>query len=477
MAVYRKKNDSVFEEQIEIIARDLLLLAEENKSQIEIFFLRAVTEKMKGGGHARISGEHIEDAGLSIRVLKRGRIGTAATSLPAGQDLINSIFKEAIGNIEVRRAKRFELEQFSAYGVDLGEHDHFLYNKDILRISEDDLIDLTAQLASVAYMVPDGQSIASEVSKTVEYVRVINSNGCNKSSMIGWLEGKINLSVERHTSLAVSFAEECSRNELKVHQIGADSLRSAEMYLQKHQLTNEDLNVKTGEKLPLIWSSNALSDLLAFTLVPALRSRKLLRVDHPFLATPNQEIAPGFVNIYDDPLRHYGIGSAAFDDAGNTLDRWDLIKAGVQEHFISDLGRQSVFRKSYFERISRSYRHSLNIFPTNLIIKLDQNYLVNNIIEHCPRGLYIKSIVGGHGSNIITGDFSIGLSEAYLIRNGVLEGPVNGEMNSNIFTLLRGTCLGSKTHHEEKPLNAPYGIVLPEMLIECPTKEIRIQLQ
>ncbi|MHA2297615.1 MAG: metallopeptidase TldD-related protein [Candidatus Hodarchaeales archaeon] len=469
--------NSLSEEQIGNTASELLSLAEKNKSQIEIFFHHTTTEKMKGEGRTRISGELLEDAGFSIRLLKRGRIGAAAASFPVHQESIRSVFNEALGNIGVRRAKKFELEQFTSYGVSRNEFDDLLFNKSIIKMTAEDLIDLTVQLASVPYMVPEGQSITTEVSKTVEYIHVMNSNDCDKSYLIGWLEGRIVLSVERQKVPAIGFTEKCSRDKLNVKQIGVESLRSAEMHLQKHQLSTRNLDVRTGKgNLSVIWSPKALADILAYSLVPAIRSRKLLRVDHPFLAVQDQRVAPEFVSIYDDPLKRYGLGSVPFDDAGNSLERWNLVKSGIQEHFISDLGRRSLFRKSFFERRIRSYQYPLSIFPTNLTVKLDEKNIVDNIIESCSRGLFVKTVTGSHGANASTGDFSVGLVEAYLIKDGILEGPVIGEVSGNSFELLKSICLGSKQLHEIKPINAPYAIVIPEIMTTCSTKELRIHL-
>jgi len=454
----------------------LIDLAELKKSHIEIFFIRSSTNRLKGGGKARISVEHVKDAGFAIRVLKRGRVGTASATLPLHEGTVENLFNEAIRNIEVKRARKYELEQFPAYGKSDGDSNSVFFNHNIIRMTEDDLIDLMTQLASVAYMVPGGQNLLTEVGQTIEHVRIVNSNGCDKFYTVGMLGGRMMLSVEREGKPSIGYTERYTRDKLNVQQIGAESLLLAEMNRQKQlHIGDSEPSASISGEVTMIWSSKALAEILSFTLVPVLRSKSFLRLNHPFFSSQENLVASDILNVFDDPNKRYGLGSSPFDDTGNVIERWDLIKKGSRVHFLSDLGRQSLFRKAYFERRSHSYRYQLGIFPTNLVISMEEEHCVDNIIEHCRSGLYIGSVTGAHSSNPETGHFSVELTELYLVKNGMLERPVAaGELHGNLFSLIRNICLGSKISSEIKPINAPYAINIPEVLISCPKEDITL---
>ena len=127
----------------------------------------------------------------------------------------------------------------------------------------------------------------------------------------------------------------------------------------------------------------------------------------------NQKIFSDKINIVDKPDILKGLGSRSFDSEGVKTDTLNLVKRGVLNHYLLDTyngkklnqksnGRCGGTSNLYFENGNVSYKDLLNSYP---------------------RCLYITETIG-HGSNIVTGDYSVGAT-GFLIENGELKYPIN----------------------------------------------------
>ena len=115
----------------------------------------------------------------------------------------------------------------------------------------------------------------------------------------------------------------------------------------------------------------------------------------------------------DKPDLLKGLGSRSFDLEGVKTDTLKLVEQGVLKHYLIDTyngkklnqksnGRCGGTSNLYFENGNISYKELLN----------------SN-----SKCLYITETIG-HGSNIVTGDYSVGAT-GFLIENGEFKYPIN----------------------------------------------------
>ena len=127
----------------------------------------------------------------------------------------------------------------------------------------------------------------------------------------------------------------------------------------------------------------------------------------------DQEVFSNSINIIDKPDIKRGLGSQIFDREGVQSNELKLIDNGVLKNYLVDTyngkklnlksnGRAGGSTNLYFEKGKKSFDELLNL---------------------TSRALYITETIG-HGTNLITGDYSVGAA-GYIVENGEIKEPVN----------------------------------------------------
>jgi TldD protein len=132
------------------------------------------------------------------------------------------------------------------------------------------------------------------------------------------------------------------------------------------------------------------------------------------------------VTLIDDGTIPKMPGSFAFDDEGTPSQRTILVNDGIQENYLCDLiwasklgiestgsGRRQSFRFPPIPRMRNTFIDGGDVPP-------------EDIIANTKRGIYVAQTGGGGQVDVITGNFMMGVGEAYLIENGKLTSPIKG---------------------------------------------------
>ena len=167
-----------------------------------------------------------------------------------------------------------------------------------------------------------------------------------------------------------------------------------------------------SEKIPIIFDKRIAKGLLS-TFASAISSSAISRGTSFLKDKINQKIFPGPINIFDKPNIIKGLGSRSFDTEGVKTETLKLVEHGILKHYLVDTyngkklniksnGRCGGTSNLYFDNGNISYKDLLN----------------SN-----SKCLYITETIG-HGSNIITGDYSVGAT-GFLVENGEFKYPIN----------------------------------------------------
>ncbi len=138
------------------------------------------------------------------------------------------------------------------------------------------------------------------------------------------------------------------------------------------------------------------------------------------------------VTLIDDGTLPDLLGSYSYDDEGTPAQRTVLIRNGIQENYLSDLvwakklgltptgsGRRQSFRYPPIPRMRNTFIDAGDMSP-------------QDIIANTKRGIYVAQVGGGGEVDVITGNFMMGVDEAYLIENGKITTPVKGAILSGM---------------------------------------------
>ena len=167
-----------------------------------------------------------------------------------------------------------------------------------------------------------------------------------------------------------------------------------------------------SEKISLIFDKRIAKGILS-AFANAITSSAISRGTSFLKDKINQKIFSNKINIVDKPDILKGLGSRSFDSEGVKTDTLKLVKQGILKYYLVDTyngkklsqksnGRCGGTSNLYFENGNISYKDLLN--------------------SH-SKCLYITETIG-HGSNIVTGDYSVGAT-GFLIENGEFKYPIN----------------------------------------------------
>ena len=168
----------------------------------------------------------------------------------------------------------------------------------------------------------------------------------------------------------------------------------------------------TSEKIALIFDKRIAKGILS-TFASAISSSAISRGTSFLKDKIDQKIFADEINIFDKPDILRGLGSRSFDSEGVKTETLKLVEKGVLKHYLIDTyngkkldlrsnGRCGGTSNLYFEKGKVSY---------------------NDLLSSNSRCLYITETIG-HGSNIVTGDYSVGAA-GFLVEDGEFKYPIN----------------------------------------------------
>ena len=236
------------------------------------------------------------------------------------------------------------------------------------------------------------------------------------------------------------FTSTCHLHDmLKPNQIGSIAAKK----------TIQKLNPKKieSEKISIIFDRRISKGILS-TLSSAISASSIARGTSFLKDKIDKEIFSNSINIYDKPDIIKGLGSKYFDSEGVKTEELKLVDKGILKHYLVDTyngkklnlksnGRNDGTTNLFFEKGSISYKE---------LLKLNQ------------RALYITETIG-HGSNLVTGDYSVGAT-GFMLENGVFQYPVSEiTIAGNFKDIFKNIILADD-------LEFKYAVNSPTMLIE-----------
>ena len=167
-----------------------------------------------------------------------------------------------------------------------------------------------------------------------------------------------------------------------------------------------------SEKIAIIFDKRIAKGILN-TFANAISSSAISRGTSFLKDKINQKIFSNGIDIFDKPDILKGLGSRTFDSEGVKTETLKLVEKGVLKHYLIDTynGKKLNLRSN-----GRSGGTSNLYFNKGKISLKD-------LLSSNSRCLYLTETIG-HGSNIVTGDYSVGAT-GFLIENGEFKYPIN----------------------------------------------------
>jgi TldD protein len=206
-------------------------------------------------------------------------------------------------------------------------------------------------------------------------------------------------------------------------------------------------------KLPVVLKKGAGGVLFHEACGHGLEADLVGRDASVFRGKVGEQVASPLVTLVDDGTYSREWGTYAIDDEGQPAQRNVLIEDGRLTDYMWDLVRA---RKEGRASSGNGRRQTYQYLP---MVRMTNTYLLpghddpDDIIRQTPYGVYCVQLGGGQ-VDTASGDFVFGITEAYLIEDGMITAPLrqaqligNGpqvltliDMVGNDFDTWPGTC-------------------------------------
>ncbi len=167
-----------------------------------------------------------------------------------------------------------------------------------------------------------------------------------------------------------------------------------------------------SEKISIIFDKRIAKGILNI-FAGAISSSAISRGTSFLKDKIKQKIFSDQIDIFDKPDILKGIGSRSFDSEGVKTNTLKLVEKGILKHYLIDTYNGKKLKLKSNGRCGGTS----NLYFDNGIISYKDLLNLNS------RCLYITETIG-HGSNIVTGDYSVGAT-GFLIENGEFKYPIN----------------------------------------------------
>jgi PmbA protein len=380
----------------------------------------------------------IIDRGVGVRVVVNKAVGFAYTNIVNDPNAIEKIVDSALSAAKASKPDK-DWKGFTQKKSYVSTLDGTFDSK-VLDIGADELVNISQTMIDSAVDV-DKKVLAAEGGIGNAYIAnaVANSNG-----VLGFDKGTViecslaTLAKDGNKVTPVCFEFNAARNyKIDPAWVGSEAAK-----LSVSALKTKPIETKNTK---LILTQFALQDLLAYTLINAVRADNVQRGQSPFKGKIGEKVASENLTIYDDGLFSGGMRTWLFDGEGVPHRKTPIIEKGILKNFIYDNYTAKKEGKESTGNASRAgYLSTPSIDTTNFHI-MPGTTTAEDMLKQVDDGLLVYYLQGAHSSNPVSGEFSVVATPAWKIKNGEIDHASRGVMLAgNIFEVLKNiTVVGS----------------------------------
>jgi len=404
-------------------------------SQAEAFYsaenrLRTTIEKKQ----VKIS-EKKYDAGVGIRVAVKKTGGYSI-----GFAYLTSLTKEAAAKtvqqaLKIASFKKPDKDFKSFQECKPSKTVQRIFDKTIAKLEPETIVDLANDLIKTASTDKRITTIIGGISSRTAKVAIANSLGVSGEFNTSGYSLSAYAVAQEANSTGVGWDEysNCYYNEKEAYTIFKNATRNALKQLHPKA-------IKT-EKMDLLIQPQALTEILAFTLVPEMLANNVQKQQSPFVGKLNQTIAATSLSVTDNAHVPQALGSKPFDDEGCPTQATKIIYKGILKNFLhnSYTAKKDKLKSTGNSTRSLGVLGSLKpkysvepvIGPTNFQVSAGTKSARNSyddVVSEVKNGVITKGVVGAHTANAPSGEFSVALDMAFKIENGEITYPIKQAM-------------------------------------------------
>jgi len=397
----------------------ILEIALSKAQEAEVYRVRKQVTTVKFQANRIKSIDSLFEDGVGLRVIKEGRIGfSSANNLKDARGLVD----RALSSSQFGQKAYFH---FPSPAEVLSVQ---CFDPQVPSLKVEDMVEEGERAISLITEQEPQFSCEGELEKAEFEVRILNSSGLDESykkteyafflyaflakeeGFLGIEEGESGCSYQEYSSLI------------------------AERILKAIDLAKNNVKISPGS-YRAIFTSKAMP-LLLQSLKSGINGKLVQKRSSPLVEKIGKPIVCPVVNILDDGLFPFALGSRPIDGEGIPSRRTQIIKDGVLKNFIYDLQTASMMKSESTANATRSYNSLPSPSTTNLILEPGDASL-EEMIKDIKEGIIVDQVIGSGQGNELTGEFSVNLDLGYKVEEGKIKGRVKDVMISgNAYKLL-----------------------------------------
>lgn len=405
-------NDTIFK---------LLDQAKNKGESAEVFYLSRYREPVVFEANQLKTLELQETSGVSLRLIKDGRIGFSSTNVI--QDT-NILVENAVETAPFGPIPHFEFPNFRVFNpVQTNDPTTKLFP--INR-----MIDLGRDLVEKIHQLNPEVLCDSEISKNVTTITIANTNGGFATYTTSIFAISISGTLIDGTDMFFLGDYMLSCNPIE----NTDELVSSIFTQLENGRTIAD---PVNGQVDAIFTPRGVASAIIPPLMSGFNGKSVLQGSSPLADKLDQLVFDKDLSIWDHPDLHMIPGSRMCDDEGVSSKRIPLIGNGIVRNFLYDLQTAGQANK---ESTGNAHR-SLSSPPApgiSVSVVYPGETSFEDMVANTKHGIVIEGLLGAGQSNILGGDINANVLLGYRIKNGKIVGRLkNTIINGNVYQVLK----------------------------------------
>lgn len=391
----------------------------------------------------------IIDRGLGIRVVAEKAMGFAYTNVINDPTAVEDVISKALS---AARASKPDADWKGLPGSKTYVSPEKTFDDRVVELESGELVKVAAAMLEAAGQV-DKRVFPIEGGIGSAYISnaVANSSGISAFDKGTVIECSIAAVAKEGGSVTpVCFEFNASRSyEVDPVWVGKEAAKLALSALKTKSVETKSTT--------LILTQFALQDLLAYTLINAVRADNVQRNQSAFKGKIDEKVASDKLTVCDDGLLAGGLRTWAFDGEGVPHQKTAVIEKGILRSFLYDSYSAKKEGKESTGNAGRAgYLSTPSIDTTNFHI-LSGDKKADEMLSETDDGLIVYYLQGAHSSNPVSGEFSVVATPAWKIKKGEITHCSRGVMLAgNIFEVLKNISLVGSNERQMGQLISPW---------------------
>lgn len=425
---------------------DILKQLQTQAEQVEVVKIQSESTTVEYEANRLKTSKVEQTQGVAVRVVRKGRLGFAASSDEHAMDRLvaNALESAAYGD-------KVPLQ----FPPPMPPPAVKTYDQKIAEFPIPRLVKIGQEILDILLPIEPEARINISLDRGVNQLSLRNQAGAEIAFQRSPLSISVELSNVKEDDILILY-------DMFGTTIWEDSyLTFVHRLADKLKLAKKLTSIHSGHMPVLFSPSGGL--VLGLPLMVGLDGKNVFTGISPLIGKLGEKIIDPKVTLIDDGTLAGKFGSAPYDDEGIVHRRNAFVEKGVLKSFYYDLKTALQSGTQSTGNAARGLFNPPSPSVTNLLIEPGQTPLAE-IIAGIDNGLLIEDVLGLGQGNILSGAFSNPLGLAFKIEKGEIVGRVkNVSIAGNVYDLLKDvTVISRESQWVFNNFSLPY-ILLSDM--------------